>query len=572
MKNSKIWALLLALILLAGAVPVSGLAEGKDISSLYKDRDVNADYDSKDVTAIDLSALTEDLVITKKGDYLLSGSLSGQVRVEAGEEDKVRLILNGVTITAQNGPAIYEKLSDKLIVTLAEGSVNSLTAGAPITDEDDTIGAALYCEDDLSINGSGSLTAVSAQKHGIQSKADLIVAGGSISVQAEGDGIRGRNSVLILDGAIEISAQGDGIATTREDKDGKGWLLIAGGSISITTGSGAGEVRASANSQMGRGGWGGWNQQSRNETQSDVSQKGIKAAASLEIQGGSFTMNCADDALHGVNVTVSGGDLAIKTGDDALHADEKALISGGSIDISQCYEGIEGTDVVISGGSISVIASDDAVNAAGGGDQSGMMGAWGMRGGMSQSSGSLTITGGSLMLNASGDGLDSNGDIAISGGVIGLWAMTNGGEGTIDFNGAGSFTGGTLLVATTQGRMMDSGAISGQSIMSVSLNKNYAAGTKLSLLDADGQLLAAFTPQGSFNTLLISSDKLSDGDAFTIKGGGETLYSGTMTNNYASSGNGMAGQFGGRGGQGFPGGQQGPWGGNPGGQKGGRGR
>ncbi|MBQ4227791.1 MAG: carbohydrate-binding domain-containing protein, partial [Clostridia bacterium] len=377
MKNSKIWALLVALILLAGAVPVSGLAEGTDISSLYKDKDVNADYDSKDVTVIDLSALTEDLVITKKGDYLLSGSLNGQVRVEAGEEDKVRLILNGVTITAQNGSAIYEKLSDKLIVTLAEGSANSLTVGAPITDEDDTIGAALYCEDDLSINGTGSLTAVSAQKHGIQSKADLILAGGSISVTSAGDGIRGRNSVLILDGAIEISAQGDGIATTRDDKDGKGWLLIAGGSISITTGSGAGEMRAPANSQMGRG-WGSWNQQTQNKTQSDVSQKGIKAATSLEIQGGSFTLNCADDALHGANVTVSGGDLAIKTGDDALHADEKALISGGSIDIAQCYEGIEGTDVLISGGSISVIASDDAVNAAGGGDQSGMMGGWGM--------------------------------------------------------------------------------------------------------------------------------------------------------------------------------------------------
>ena len=570
MKSKKVFALLAALILLVAAVPC--FAEGTDVTSLYKDRDVNAAYDAKDATLIELDQLTEDLVITQKGDYLLSGSLNGQVRIEVGEEDKIRLILNGVTISAQNGPAIYEKLCDKLIVTLAEGSVNSLTAGAPVTDEDDTVGAALYCEDDLSINGSGSLLAVSAQKHGIQSKADLIVAGGSISVQAEGDGIRGRNSVLILDGSISVSAQEDGVTATREDKDGKGWIVIAGGSIDVTTGSGAGAPRASANSQMGRGGWDRWGAQTQTQTQDSVSQKGIKAATSLEIQGGSFSLNCADDALHGVNVIVSGGDFAIKTGDDAIHADEKATISGGNIDIAQCYEGIEGTDVLISGGSISVIASDDAVNAAGGGDQSGMMGGWGMRGGMSQGSGSLTITGGSLMVNASGDGLDSNGDISISGGFIGVWAMTNGGEGTIDFNGSGSFTGGTLIVATTQGRMMDSGALSGQSMLSVSLNKTCSAGTEIALMNANGAVLGAFAPQGSYNTLIVSSDQLKDGDALTIQCGGETVYSGVMSDNASGGDYGMYGQFGGR--QGFPGGQQGPWGGNPGwgGQQGGRGR
>ena len=98
--------------------------------------------------------------------------------MEVPEDEKVRLILNGVTIVSGEGPAVYEKQADKLIVTLAEGTVNTLTDGPMITDEDDTIGAALYAEDDLSINGTGSLIVNGTEKHGIQSKADLIIADG----------------------------------------------------------------------------------------------------------------------------------------------------------------------------------------------------------------------------------------------------------------------------------------------------------------------------------------------------------------------------------------------------------
>ncbi len=561
MKMRRVIFIVIALAVCLGMTGVNALAEAQvDVSSLYKARDVESSYDESEATLIDLDTRNGEVLINAKGDYVLSGSLRGQILIEAPEEDKVRLILNGVSIVSDLGPAIYEKRADKLIITLAEGSVNELTAGAAITDDDDTIGAALYAEDDLSVNGAGELRAVSAAKHGIQSKADLIIADGVISVEAASDGIRGRNSVLVLGGSIRIKADGDGITATREDKDGKGWVLLDGGSFDITTGDGAGAVRASANSQMGRGGWVGRGYPAQTQADSGVSQKAIKAAATLTVQGGSYTIDSADDALHAVNVAVSGGEFAIRTGDDGVHADETARISGGVLFITQCYEGVEGTDVVITGGTISVIASDDAINAAGGGDESGMMGGWGMRGGMSAASGSLTISGGTVVANASGDGLDSNGNISITGGLVCVWAQTNGGEGTIDFNGTGSISGGTLIVATNQGSMFGGGALSGQSMMTVSLTKAYSAGAEVVLRDASDSALAAFTPEGAYSVLMISSDRLGDGDAFSVTCGGAEAYSGSMTNN-----SGTADGWGGP--QGGWGGPRGGWGSQQGGRR-----
>ena len=562
MKKPKSISVFIALALLVVTLCPAAAGAETDVSQLYKNKDVKDSWDENEVTAIDLGKITGGVLsISEEGDYLLSGTLNGQIVIESSKDAKVRLILSGVTVTASSGPAIYEKQADKLIVTLAEGSVNKLTAGSPVTDGDDTIGAALYAEDDLSINGNGALYAVSAEKHGIQSKADLIVANGFIRVTSGADGIRGRNSVLVLDGSVTVNADGDGIVATRDDKDGKGWVVIANGSISVTAGAGAGEVRASANSQMGWGGWNGRNGSAYVSEDSGVSQKGIKAAAELTVLGGSITIDSADDALHAVNVTVSGGTMSIRSGDDGIHADETLQIGGGEIDIAQSYEGVEGKDVIISGGYITVVSSDDAVNASGGSDGSGFAGGWGKRGGFGAGDGSLSISGGSLFVSAGGDGLDSNGSISITGGVIGVWAVTNGGEGTVDFTGTGSITGGTLIVASTQGSMFDSGTLSGQAIMYISLSSAQAAGSEVEIKDANGNTLASFTPQGSFSTLTVSCASLGAGDRMSVTVAGQTVYSGQMTDNYASA-SGSYG-FGGQGGRGNPGGfgGQGGWGG-----------
>lgn len=569
MRNKLISLVMAAAMLLCG-VPLAGAETGvTDVTTLYKTRDVDDSWDASGARVIDLNTVsTPVLTLSAKGDYVLSGTYNGQIVVDAAEDDKVRLILNGVSITSPEGPAIYEKQADKLIITLAEGTQNTLTDGTPVTDDDDTIGAALYAEDDLSVNGSGSLTVNGTQKHGIQSKADLILANGNITVTAVKDGVRGRNSVLILDGTLQITAGGDGITATRTDSEGKGWIVLAGGHVTVRTGEGAGNAAALAqNRQNGWGGRGGRDDWGKNTGASDdsVSQKAVKAAADLTVVGGEYTFDCADDGLHGVNVLLEGGTFTIRSGDDGIHADNNLTVNGGTIAIPQCYEGLEGSNITVNGGDIQVVSSDDGLNVGGGTDGSGF-GGWGRGGGMSEadSGGVLTIGGGTVSVSAGGDALDSNGSIRICGGVIGVWAATTMGEGAIDFNGTGTVTGGTLIVASTGGVMTDTARLSGQSMMAVSASGS--AGETIALLDGSGVTLASFTPAYGFDTVVVSSEALAEGSACSVTAGGRTAFTGDMTGSMtAANGNGGFGRGGFGGGDfggGFGGGGRGGRGGH----------
>ena len=534
MKIKTALSVLLALALALGSLPLSASAEQQaDVSALYKNRDVEEAWSPADAQAIDLDAAQGGTVtISQKGEYVLSGTLNGQVVIEAPEDAKVRLILNGVTIASAQGPAIYEKQADKLIITLAEGTVNTLTDGPMITDEDDTVGAALYAEDDLSLNGTGSLIAHGTQKHGIQSKADLIIANGNIAVDAVKDGVRGRNSLLVLSGTLNVTAGGDGLTATRTDAEGKGWIVLAGGDVTVKTGGGAGTAQVSAGGMGNMGGFGGFGGRGRRDdwgsaagaSGNDVSQKAVKAAADLTVLGGTYAFDCADDGLHGVSVTVSGGTFAIQSGDDAMHADEEMTVNGGFIDIAQCYEGLEGKNVTVNGGDIRIVSSDDGVNASGGSDGSGF-GGWGRGGGSGEmdNGGRLTVSGGTLAVTAGGDGLDSNGSIAITGGVTGVWTAGAGMEGPIDFNGSGTVTGGVLIEATAGaggGWGRGGAGLSGQKTFSVSVSGQ--AGDTVVLTDRNGSVLGSFTPGGSFGALTVSAAGLDSG-GFTLTVGGRTV-------------------------------------------------
>ena len=535
MKNKPVFLFLVAFAILLGSLSLHVVAEETDVSALYKTRDVEDTWSADHAQMIDLNAAPSGnaITITAKGDYVLSGTLNGQIVIEAPEEDEVRLILNGVTIASSEGPAIYETQSDKLIVTLPEGTVNTLTDGSMINDADDIIGAALYAEDDLSINGTGSLIVNGTRKHGIQSKADLVIANGNITVNAVTDGIRGRNSILVLDGALNVTAGGDGLTTTRTDAEGKGWIVLAGGSMTVKTGDGAGAVRPSANSRGdsgGRGRMGNWGN-AANASDNGVSQKAVKAATDLTVLGGTYSFNCADDSLHGVNVTVNGGTFTIKSGDDGMHADQEMIVNGGIIEIAQCYEGLEGKNVTVNGGDIQIVSSDDGINASGSSDGSGLGGK--DRGGyiVSGNSGMLTITGGTIAVTAGGDGLDSNGSIAVKGGVTGVWTASSGMEGPIDFNGSGTITSGTLIIATagagSGGRGRGSAGLS--SLKTFTFSVSGEAGETITLTDKNGGIIGAFTPENAFSALTVSSSMLSDSSDFNVLIGSRQLDSDAVT-------------------------------------------
>ncbi len=576
MKNwmKKLAALLCAMALaFTAAAPLAVAEEEIDVTELYKKRDVEAAWDEDEAIAVTLSGSTFEapagaavtaegnvLTISAEGTYLLSGEWNGQLRVDVDDEEKVRLILNGVTVVSESGPALWELCADKLILTLAEGTVNTFADKTAGSLEGDEIAAAIWAEDDLSINGSGSLQVTGTVKHGILSRADLIIAGGTISVTAEKDAIRGRNSVLILDGDITAVSGGDGITSTRTAKEDKGWIVIAGGTIRLTAGGGASEATSAVQSgwSRGRGDWG------QSTTASDgVSSKGIKAETTLHIIGGEITIDSLDDALHADSVSISGGSLVMATGDDGIHADTTLAISGGTLSITRSCEGLEGRYVTISGGDISVTASDDGVNATEGGtDNSG----WG--GMFAAQDCSVTISGGNLYVNAEGDGLDSNGSVAVSGGFIRVEGPTNSGNAAIDYNGSFEVTGGTLITTGSSGMMQNVSASSGQAALLVSFNGTAGAGSEVVVTKQDGNQVASFQVTKQFQSLLITCPGLQQGDTVTVTVNGTSVYSGALTSTVNGNGGGMGGMGGGRGGHQGPGGN--PWGERQG--PGGRGR
>ena len=214
----------------------------------YTQKDLNDQWAESDCTVITLSGSTAAvqgsgasvtggvLTISKGGDYLLSGEFAGQILVNADKTDDVRLILDGVSVTSDSAP-LWVQQADKVILTLAEGSENAFTDGSSRDESAETIpNAALYSQDDLSINGSGSLTVTASYDHGIFCKNDLTITGGSISVTAPGDGVKGKDSFAMLDGVLTIEAGQDGIQASETDDSADGWVRLDGGSISITAG------------------------------------------------------------------------------------------------------------------------------------------------------------------------------------------------------------------------------------------------------------------------------------------------------------------------------------------------
>lgn len=175
--------------------------------------------------------------ITKPGSYEISGTTSsGGIVVLVDKTEQVELVLNNVSITNPNGPAIYCDSADKLFITAKEGTVNTLKDGKNYPNGDTGPNAALYCDDDLTIRGSGTLNVIGVFKNGISSKNDIKIHDLTLNVEAVNTGIRGKYSVTVESGTLDIQSGNDGIKSTEEVKEGKGYVEVTGGTITIHAG------------------------------------------------------------------------------------------------------------------------------------------------------------------------------------------------------------------------------------------------------------------------------------------------------------------------------------------------
>ncbi len=640
---------------------------------MFTDRDLDVGYEESDSVKISLSddsttvssgssdnSSTDDTVdgvtvdgnvitITSGGTYIISGTLTeGQLVVDADDE-KVQLVLDNADITCATSAAIYVKSAGKTFITLAEGSENILMNTAEFEAIDDNnIDAVIFSKDDLALNGSGTLTINSENGHGIVSKDNLKITGGTYNITAASHALSGKDSVRIAAGTFNLVSGNDGIHSENADDSSKGYVYIAGGEFTIdSTGDGidasnivqiddgtfditagggvenstkthednmmggpgggkgpqmgeapSGEVpdgnTPSGEAPSGKGldgnapsekpsgeapqgdpgnnsseNSGSDNSSSDRETppekpdsntnqaagtdqaadtdqvastnQSDgteqsesdtfdsdsASTKGIKADGRLYINGGTFTINSADDSVHSNSaVTINDGTYTLTTGDDGVHSGEAVEINGGTITISESYEGLEGLTVTINDGDIDITSSDDGINAAGGTEEMG----FGRMGNDSTENTStdemwMEINGGYIHVLAGGDGIDSNGDITVNGGEVYIDGPSDNGNSAIDYGDRSAcyVNGGTVVAIGSSGMAEDISDDSDQQVMLVKLDSQKEAG-EVTLTDSDGNEIITYTALKAYDCVIISTKDLEAGQTYTL------TTSGTQTN------------------------------------------
>ncbi len=362
-------------------------------SEMFTERDLSGDYDESEAETITLngssaetsaaSAVVIDgstITISEEGVYIVSGTLTdGQIIVDAADEAKVQIVLNGVSITSGDSAALYVKSADKVFVTTAEGTDNTLANGGSFTADGDTnIDGAVYAKDDITFNGSGSLTVDSPAGHGVVGNDDVKFCGGTYTITAAAHGVKANDSARFAESDVTITSGSDKDGVHVSDSDiedateSESFFYIADGTLTI-----------------------------------NASDDGIHADAAVIIEGGSITVNGSYEGIEGLSISISGGSTTVTATDDGLNA-----AGGSSSGDNQTFGSDDwfggagfddgGTDgsIEISGGNIYIQAGGDGID----------------------SNGSVLISGGYTVVCGPSQGdtsvLDHNSTAVITGGTF----------------------------------------------------------------------------------------------------------------------------------------------------------
>lgn len=464
--------------------------------------------------------------ITQAGTYVLSGVLTdGQIVVDTAEAGVVQLVLNGVDVSSALSAPLYIANAERAVILLAEGSRNTLTDAAVYqlaSPESDEPNAALFSTADLTIAGDGALTVNGRYNDGIASKDGLLITGGTLTVNAADDGLRGKDYLVIQNGALTLTAQGDGLKADNAEDAALGYIAIEAGEIAITAGGDA--ITAQTDVLITGGTFtlttGGGSASPAAEA---VSAKGIKATTSVTIEGGTFSIDAADDALHANgSLVISGGEFHLATGDDGLHADAALTINAGEITVTKSYEGLESAVITLNGGALTLTASDDGVNVASGVDGSGARpGMGGQVDGFTYTGSEyLYINGGTLVVEAGGDGLDVNGAAVMTGGLVVVNGPTAQMNGAVDYDAGFAITGGTLVAAGSAGMAQAPDGSSSQASVLIYFSAPQPAGTLVHVRNSAGETVLTFAPTKDFQSLAFSSPALITGATYEVYTGG----------------------------------------------------
>ena len=524
MKYKKMLAVTTALmIMLSGCGAAQASTNGSDAnaqttsvtydaaskSEMFTERDLSGEYDEAAALRIALNGSTAEvtdegtetkasgvsidgstITITAEGTYIFSGTLDdGMIIVEADDAAKVQIVLDGASVTSKTSAALYVKSADKVFVTTAKGTDNTLANGGTFTAIDDNnIDGAVFAKDDITFNGNGSLIVTSPAGHGIVGKDDVKIAGGTLEITAAKHGVQANDSARFAEAEVNISAGTDCVhvsdnADAEEGTASDSYFYIADATVAIEAGD-----------------------------------DGIHADAQALVEGGSITVSKSYEGIEALDIEVSGGDIDVTASDDGLNA------AGGNTTTT--------TDT---------FGDDDWA-----GGKGGFPGGGGFSDGGTD--GKIEISGGNLHITAGGDGVDANGSVTISGGTTIVEGPTSGDTSVIDFNGTGTITGGTFIGTGGAGMAQSFSSAENQGLIAVSVG-SQSAGQKVTLKDADGKVIAEQTPELDYAVVYISTADLQQGGTYTLTAGSysETI---EMTDSiYSTISGGMGGgMMGGHGG------------------------
>ena len=501
----------------------SGTQESQSVTSFQ----AQTSYDESQATQVTLADQTatvtgqgasfsdQTLTISQAGTYVLTGSGKNiKLVVEAADTDQVHLVFQNLTLEGE-GTLLQVNKAQEVVISLAEGSQNALTESQASDDEE--VKATIHSQVPLTLNGTGNLTLTALTKNALEVEDDLKVLGGTYTAKAANHGFKAEGALDIEAATLTIEAGKDGLHAEHDETTERANVSLNPTQLSIA-----------------------------------ATEDGVDAGNELTIKGGTITVSQSEEGLEARVIRQLGGDVTIKSSDDGVNA--SAGSSSKTTDTSATSNTADTSSSASQATADSATASTSASQATadpaatsqadqankdknatppsppagqappqGGQPPQNGQGPGGMPpGGQEESDPSLQIIleGGTLTIDAEGDGIDSNGTVSISGGSLVVNGSVRGGNGPLDAAGDITITGGTVWALGTSDMLQ--GFAQGSTQASITANIAGTAGQTLIILDAKGKEVARQTASKDFQAVVMSSADLVDGQTYTIQVEGTT--------------------------------------------------